>query len=133
MNNFDLINKASEVVNTVQTKAGMMGDVGCALIAKNGKVYSGVCAAVGSSNFCAEGAAIGAMITDKEFGIKKIVAVWKDDKGQVYVIPPCGRCRQMMRDVNEENLNNTEVILNKEKTEKLKDLIPFFDLWQKID
>ncbi len=132
MNNKKLIKKAASVVKSRKYKGGIIGDVGCALLTGKNKVYLGVCSDVGSHTFCAEQAAIGAMVTKREYDIKKIVAVWKDEKGQVFVIPPCGNCRQMMRDINEENLENTEVILDINKTVKLKKLLPYFSLWKKV-
>lgn len=132
MENKKLILKAASVIKAKRTKGGLLGDVGCALVTDKNKVYAGVCAAVGSNTFCAEQSAIGAMITKKEYKIKKIVAVWKNKNGIVYVIPPCGNCRQLMREVNEENLQNTDVVLNKDKTVKLKELLPYYDLWEKV-
>ncbi len=132
MTNKELIQKAASVINPVKTDGGLIGDVGCAIIADNDKVYTGICAATGSNVFCAEQNAIGSMITDKQFGIKKIVATWKDEKGIVFVIPPCGNCRQLMREINEDNLEKTEVLLDIDKEIKLKELLPYYDLWQKI-
>lgn len=132
MSNDNLIEKAASVVQSRVTEAGLLGDVGCALVTSNGNLYTGICASVGSSNFCAEQAAIGAMITNKEFGISKIVAVWKNEEDEVFVIPPCGRCRQTMRDINEENLNETTVLIDDQLEVKLKDLVPYYDSWRKI-
>lgn len=126
----ELIETAASVIKSKKVKGGLIGDVGCALETVSGNVYTGVCADVGSNNFCAETIAIGSMITNKEFTIKRIVAVWKD-KGSVYVIPPCGNCRQLMREINEENLEVTDVILGTKKT-KLKKLLPYHDSWQKV-
>lgn len=134
MDDKKLIRRAASVIKTRKTKSGgLLGDVGCALVTDKGNVYVGVCAAVGSNTFCAEQNAIGSMITNKEFKIKKIVAVWKNEKGVMYVIPPCGNCRQLMREINEENLDNAGVLLNKDKIVKLKELLPFHDSWQKVD
>jgi cytidine deaminase len=132
MRNSELIKKAAALVKTREYKGGIMGDVACALLTDKNKVYVGVCSDVGSHTFCAEQAAIGAMITKKEYNIKKIVAVWKNEKGEVFVIPPCGNCRQMMRDINEDNLDNTEVVLDKNKTVKLKKLLPYAKWWKKV-
>ena len=130
MTNEELIKKAAAVVKKRKTKDGLFGDVGCALVSAKNKVHLGVCAAAGSNTFCAERNAIGSMITDGEYKIKKIVAVWKDEPGATYVIPPCGNCRQFMKEVDEANLN-TEVILDKNKAVNLKDLLPYHDWWQK--
>jgi cytidine deaminase len=70
--------------------------------------------------FCAEHSAIAAMVTYGEHVIKKIVAVVEGGKP----IPPCGRCREFMRQIHEEN-SETEVIIGKDKSVKLRGLLPF--------
>ncbi len=99
-----LINQAASVIKTRKVKDGLFGDVGCALLSRSDQVYYGVCNDSGSNNFCAKKAAIAAMITNGEYEIKRIVAVWKDEAGSVFVIPPCGNCRQLIRETNESNL-----------------------------
>ena len=129
--NQELIKKAASVISSKRLKEGLIGDVGCALISGKGKIHTGVCVGVTSNGYCAERVAIAKMITDdKEFVIKKIVATWKDKKGIIYVIPPCGSCRQGIMETDEKNLE-TEIILDKNKTVKLKDLLPYFDWWKK--
>lgn len=133
MTNQELIATAASVINPKQLKDGLVGDVGCALLAGNGKVYTGVCVGLNSDTYCAERVAIAKMITDDhEFVIKKIVATWKDDSGAIHVIPPCGHCRQCLRDTDEHNIDVTEVILDTDKTVALKELLPYHDWWQKI-
>jgi cytidine deaminase len=67
------------------------------------------------------------MVTSGEYRITKIVAVWRDNgNGKLYVLPPCGRCREFIRQIDEANLE-TEVILAKDKTVKLKDLLPYHE------
>jgi len=128
--NQELIEKASSVISSKNLKDGLVGDVGCALLAGNGKIYTGVCVGVNSNGYCAERVAIAKMITDdKEFVIKRIVATWKDEKEKIFVIPPCGHCRQAMRETDEKNLD-ADVILDKNKTVKLKELLPYFDWWK---
>ena len=127
--NEELIKKAASVVKPKKVKDSLFADVGCALLSKKNKIYLGVCADVGSNTFCAEKNAIGSMITDGEYKIKKIVAVWKDENQKVFVIPPCGNCRQFIRETDEENLE-TEVILDKNKVVKLKELLPYFEWWK---
>jgi cytidine deaminase len=131
MINKELIKKAAAVIRSKKVNSGLSADVGCALISGKGKLHLGVCVANGSNIICAERVAIGAMITSGEYKIKKIVATWKDEKGAVFVIPPCGNCRQFMREVDESNLENTEVVLDKNKSVKLKELLPYFDWWKK--
>ena len=130
--NQQLILKAASVIHSKQLKEGLIGDVGCALISGKGKVYTGVCVGLNSNGYCAERVAIAKMITDgKEYTIKKIVAAWKDKDGTLYVIPPCGFCRQAMKDTEEENIDTTEVILDKTKSVKLRELLPYHDWWKK--
>jgi cytidine deaminase len=73
---------------------------------------------------------MGAMITDGTYRIAKVVATWKDEHGHVHVIAPCGNCRQMMKEMDEENLH-TEVILDRDKTVRLEELLPYHDWWKR--
>jgi len=125
-----LIKKAASVIKPKKTEKGLFGDVSCALLSTNNHIYLGICADVGSNVFCAEKNAIGSMITNGEYKIKKIVAVWKDKQNQIFVIPPCGNCRQFIFEVDNTNLN-TDVILDKNKTVKLKDLLSYHNWWKK--
>jgi cytidine deaminase len=97
------------------------GDVACALLSSSGKLYFGVCIDINSGiGFCAEHSAIAAMITAGESSIARIVAVCGD-----VVLPPCGRCRELIYQIDHTNLLNTEVVLGPERTVKLKDLLPY--------
>jgi cytidine deaminase len=119
--NKELINKARSVIKSRKIKHGyIVGNVGCALLTDKGNVYLGVCMDVSSGiGFCAEHAAIAAMVTQGEHKIKKIVAVSEDGK----ILPPCGRCREFMNQIHEQN-KKTKVIIGKNKTVKLKELLP---------
>jgi cytidine deaminase len=120
-----LIAKAASVVNAKKIGDYLVGDVGSALVTDKGNIYLGVCMDVSSGiGFCAEHSAIAAMITAGEYRIEKIVAVWKNDKGETYVVSPCGRCREFMRQIQEGNLE-TEVILGANQVAKLAELLPY--------
>ena len=104
------------------------GDVACALLSAGGNLYYGVCIDVSSGiGFCAEHSAIAAMVTAGESRISKIVAVW----GDRVVLPPCGRCREFMYQIDPMNLTYTEVILGVDRTVKLQELLPhpFDEVW----
>jgi len=121
ISNKELIEKAKSVLKPRKIKHGStVGDVGCALITDKGNVYLGVsidaCCGMG---FCAEHSAIAAMITHGEHIIKKIVAVVENG----VQISPCERCREFMNQVHEENIN-AGVVIGKNKSVKLKDLLP---------
>jgi cytidine deaminase len=119
----DLIAQAESVIRPRTVGGRLFGDVGCALRTDRGNVYLGVCINTASgTGFCAEHSAIAAMVTAGETRIERIVAVWKDAEGRTVVLPPCGRCREFIRQVNEHILQ-TQVILAPDKTLKLRDLV----------
>jgi len=123
----ELIAKAKEIiVKSAPVKIKNVGDVGSALITSRGNIFQGVCmdfySGIGS---CGEYQAIGNMISNGEKEIKKIVAVWYDDKTKKYkVIPPCGKCREMIHQLNKKNWK-AEVIISENKKVKLEDLLPY--------
>ncbi len=123
ISNEELIGRAKSVIKPRKIKHGfIVGDVGCALVTEKGDVYLGVCIDTASGmGFCAEHSAVAAMVTHGEEVIKKIVAVAESGKP----IPPCGRCREFLRQIHEEN-SETEVIISKDKSVKLKELLPLY-------
>ena len=122
MTNDELIQKAQAVVNPRKIAHGFtVGDVGCALLTDKGNLHVGVCIdAGGGIGFCAEHSAIASMVTHGEQSISRIVAVLGDGK----VLPPCGRCREFMRQIDVSNMDRTEVLLSRDKLVKLRDLMP---------
>ncbi len=133
MTNEDLIAKAAAIVKPNKTGEFQSGTVGCALVTDRDNLYLGVCIDASSGmGFCAEHNAIGSMITNGEYVIKKIVAVAKDNDGYDVILSPCGRCREFMWQVSKANLE-TDVVLDKGKLIKLKDLLPYYDWRQKQD
>jgi cytidine deaminase len=64
------------------------------------------------------------MVTAREYRIAKIVAVWRDDESLLHVVPPCGRCREFIRQIDPANLD-TEVVLSWTSTARLRELLPF--------
>lgn len=99
----------------------LAGEVACALLSASGNLYFGVCIDINSGiGFCAEHSAIAAMITAGESSIVKIVAVC----GEV-VLPPCGRCREFMYQIDHTNFSNTDVVLSEHRAVQLKELLPY--------
>jgi len=125
----DLIEKAKTVLNPRELYLGnRAGDVACALLSQAGNLYLGVCIDTGSGmGFCAEHSAIAAMITAGETAIASIVAISGDNK----VMPPCGRCRELMYEIDASNLGSTEVILSEDMSVKLAELLPhpYHEVW----
>ena len=131
LSNLELIEKAKSVLKPRELSLGnSAGDVACALLTSRGNIYLGVCIDIGSGiGFCAEHSAIAAMITAGETSISKIVAVWGDRT----VLPPCGRCREFMYEIDISNLECTDVVLDENRAVKLKDLLPHpcHEVWDK--
>lgn len=119
----ELIRLAARTVNPRDlTDNASAGSVAAALVTDTGNVYTGVCIDTPCSmGFCAEHAAIAAMITAGESRIEKIVAVCDE----VGIVSPCGRCREFMYQINHDNLN-TQVRL-KDCVVSLRELLPH--LW----
>lgn len=128
----DLIQKAKSMVRPRQVGDFSVADVGCALETADGNLYLGVCIdTISGMGFCAEHSAIAAMVTAGEFRINSIVAVCVVD-GETYILSPCGRCREFMHQIDKGNLN-TDVILDRDKTVKLAELLPYDSWFQKIN
>lgn len=104
MQYLELIQTAKTILGEFQlAKSGLTaGSVSCALITELGKVYTGICLDLACGiGFCAEHSAIAEMLKARETKIDYIVAVSLQG-----VMMPCGRCRELMMQVNQENINN---------------------------
>ena len=125
--NDELIASASAVLNPRSVGDRLFGNVASTLVTTAGQRYSGVCIDTGSgTGFCAEHAAIAAMVTAGEYQIAKIVAVWRDADGAQYVLPPCGRCREFIRQVDPANID-TQIVTSRVSTVSLRELLPLND------
>lgn len=122
-----LIAEAKKVLHPrILSKHIRVGDVACALVTKQGNVYTGICIdAACSIGFCAEHAAISAMLCQGETEIEKIVAI--SEHGMIY--PPCGRCRELMSQIHEKN-QDTLVMLDEHTIKPLRELLPYD--WKRI-
>jgi cytidine deaminase len=98
-----------------------VASVSSALLTEKGNVYVGVCIDTPSGmGFCAEHSAIAQMITNEESRIIKIVAVGAEGK----ILSPCGRCREFIYQINNENLD-AEILVDNNKVVKLYELLPY--------
>jgi cytidine deaminase len=119
-----LIERAKKLVNVRKVSGGVVGEVGCALITKKGKLFTGVCMDISSGiGFCAEHTAIANMIShSKETEISTIVAC--TDSKRNPILYPCGRCRELIQMIDMKNRENTFVITPENKKVRLKELLP---------
>jgi len=122
--NDDLIAVAADYLNPHLVGDRLYADVAAALVTTDGNRHVGVAIDTPSgTGFCAEHAAIASMITAGEHCIDRIVAVWRGEDGRLYVMPPCGRCRESIRQVHPDNLD-TLVVLGRNEAAPLRDLLP---------
>ncbi|MFC4044371.1 cytidine deaminase family protein [Dactylosporangium siamense] len=120
----ELIRAAAAALNPHVVRDRLFGNVAAALVTSRGSQYLGVCIDTGSgTGFCAEHAAVAAMVTAGEYHVARIVAVWRDDSGRLYVLPPCGRCREFIRQIDDANIG-TAVVLGPDRSVELRDLLP---------
>jgi cytidine deaminase len=118
----ELYQQAKSVLNPRRlTDAAEAGGVGAALLTASGRIYTGVCIDTACSmGFCAEHAAAATMITAGENHVVKMVAVDWDGS----ILPPCGRCREFINQLHDENLH-AEVMVAEGVILTLQDLLPY--------
>lgn len=114
---------AEEVLNPRHIGSSIdAGGVAAALVTDQGNIYRGVCIDMDCSiGFCAEHAAIAAMITAGESRVEKIVAIdWHKRP-----MPPCGRCRELLMQLGNPDC---EVMVREGIVLTVKELMPYY--WQ---
>ncbi len=116
-----LYQAALEVLNPRKISESVeAGGVAAALETDTGKIYRGVCIDTACSlGFCAEHAAIAAMLTAGENRVEKIVAVGWDKQ----IMPPCGRCRELLMQLGNPD---AQVLVAEHTAVPVKDLLPHY-------
>ena len=117
-----LINAAQAVLNPRKLPEFYVGDVGCAVLSLNDEVFTGTCIG-GEYGVCAEQSALSNLIMKGEPRVKRLVAVWRNEQGELHALPPCARCRAFLLSLSQEN-RNTEIVLGRDHVSMLKDLLP---------
>ena len=128
MDFIDLLEIARQNINEMQfSPRAKAGWVSSALLAENGKIYTGINLDVTCElGCCAEYSAIVGMVNDGESVIQKIVTVKWDGE----VRPPCGKCRELISILNTENVN-TEILVTENTVKRISELLPYD--WKYID
>ena len=118
----ELYQSAKQVVNPRRLSTwATAGSVGAAIVSDSNTIYRGVCIDTACSmGFCAEHAAAAAMVAAGEHRVLRMVAVGCN--GQV--MSPCGRCREFISQLHEDNLS-TEVMIDDGKIVTLEALLPY--------
>ena len=117
----ELIARAQEAIRLNYDEKTQRHTVGAALRCKSGEIYVGV-NVYSLHGACAEQVAIGAAVTHGERDFETIVAV-RGRRGEE-IIPPCGNCRQILRDY----MPDCDVILSTDEGNfnvRASDLLPF--------
>lgn len=95
------------------------GAVGAAVRTRSGRIYSGICIDVACGiGFCAEHSAVAEMLKARETEIVAVVAV-----NAKAILPPCGRCRELLYQVNRKNAA-ARVLLREDRVVLLRELLP---------
>jgi cytidine deaminase len=96
------------------------GLVGAAVLAASGAIYTGCSVDLRCGiGFCAEHSAVAEMLKHHEARVRAIVAV--NDDG--IVLPPCGRCRELLYQIDPANLDS-DIVIGRGEVMKLRDLLP---------
>ena len=116
----ELIGIASQHVRRIDLGNGSdAGTVAAALETVGGNIYTGVCLDLPSGlGTCAEHGAILDMLKCGETDIAQIVAVGADG-----ILPPCGRCRELLLQVSLRNAD-TKIVLSETDSAPLSELLP---------
>ena len=105
---------AKQVCNPRQlSKNSYAASVGAAIVTDRGNIYTGVCIDTPCS----------AMVTAGENRVMGVVAVHMDDDGNTEIIPPCGRCREFLCQLHDDN-HLAQVKLS-DRVLTLDELLPF--------
>lgn len=93
--------------------------VGAALMTASGRVFTGINLDLACGiGFCAEHAAVAEMLKSRETVVRCIVAVNAER-----IVAPCGRCREMLVQVDPRNLE-CEVLLPDGASATIRELLP---------
>jgi cytidine deaminase len=117
----ELIERAAAVARKYQPSDDCeAATVGAAVLTVEGEVFTGCSVHLPCGlGFCAEHAAVARMLEQRRARIRAVVAVLE---GGV-IIPPCGRCRELLYKVHPGNLD-TEVVLARGEVLPLRELLP---------
>lgn len=95
------------------------GTCAAAIQTVSGDIFTGICMDMACGiGFCAEHAAVAQMLKTRQTHIQMCVAV--NTQG---IITPCGRCRELLVQIDKQNLG-TCIVINEHQTVTLNELLP---------
>ena len=114
-----LIEAAKRVWGEFRLGQFAAGSCAAAVLSERGDVFTGICIDLACGlGFCAEHAALAEMLKSRQSRLRAAVAVSGD-----VIVPPCGRCREFMAQINADNLD-AEIIIKPDRTVPLRHLLP---------
>jgi len=107
-------------------------EVAAALRTTDKTIFTGIHieATVGFADVCGEIAAICTAVSHGYRDFEAIVAVWGDGKGAYRLLSPCGRCRELISDFNDETWVLVGSLTHPYKV-KVSELLPLKSLKQR--
>jgi len=99
---FELIEAAKATADRLHMDE--VHEVAAALRTTDKQVFTGIHieAGVGFADVCGEVAAICTAVSHGSRDYEAIVAIWGDGKGAYRLLSPCGRCREIISDFNQD-------------------------------
>ena len=96
----ELLREAIEASDRLYLKD--IQEVAAAVRTRTGQIFSGIHfeTATGFATICGEVAAICCMVSAGQRDLETIVAVCRNPTGNHFILPPCGRCREVISDFN---------------------------------
>lgn len=118
----ELVKRASHVVGRrTLTDFSDCGSVSAAILTDKNNIYTGICIDISCNiGFCAEHSAAAAMLQAGESRVVKLVAI----NAQGHILPPCGRCRELITSLHEDNAD-TQVLVAKDTVVPMRELMPY--------
>ena len=128
----EVLSEAMEVSRRLYVKG--IQQVGAAVRTKKGHLFTGIHfeTATGFATVCGEITAICCMVSAGHRDLDTIAAVSRSQEGKHYLLPPCGRCREVIFDFNPDawvivtSMNNHwhDGAINKPAKVRIADLLP---------
>ena len=116
----ELIERARAELGEFRTSEDCVaGGAAAAILTTGGRVHTGICIDTACGlGFCAEHAAVAEMLKARESHVALVVAVSASG-----VIAPCGRCRELLWQVDARN-RSAGVVVGPHRVVPLADLLP---------
>lgn len=122
-----LIEEAAAALRPHRNGDRLFGDVAAVVVTDTGLHHTGVCVDTGcGTGFCAEHAAVAAMVTAGEYRVASVGAVWRGHDQRLHVLPPCGRCREFITQIHPADIE-ADVVLGRDLSRPLSELLPHHD------